>query len=125
MTYLKKSMILGFVAVSFLFRAGTAQAIPIPTIGAELATQIDQLTKHIDELKKVNEARLCAHYWRQKAFAMYSALCQATGQYQELMNEDDIFPWEEPNLEDFKDSGEITTVDWDKVESEKYDADRD
>lgn len=55
MTYLKKSMILGFVAVSFLFRAGTAQAIPIPTIGAELATQIDQLTKHIDELKKVKD----------------------------------------------------------------------
>ena len=55
MTYLKKSAIFGLVAVSFLFRTGTAQAIPIPTIGAELATQIDQLTKHIDELKKVKD----------------------------------------------------------------------
>ncbi|MBR1944977.1 MAG: hypothetical protein IJ846_01610 [Alphaproteobacteria bacterium] len=55
MTYLKKSAIFGLVAVSFLFRTGTVQAIPIPTIGAELATQIDQLTKHIDELKKVKD----------------------------------------------------------------------
>lgn len=55
MTYLKKSAIFGLVAVSFLFRTGTAQAIPIPTIGAEIATQIDQLTKHIDELKKVKD----------------------------------------------------------------------
>lgn len=55
MTYLKKSAVFGLMAVSFLFRTGTAQAIPIPTIGAELATQIDQLTKHIDELKKVKD----------------------------------------------------------------------
>lgn len=55
MTYIKKSMVLGLMAVSFLFRPETAKAIPIPTIGAELATQIDQLTKHIDELKKVKD----------------------------------------------------------------------
>lgn len=55
MTYLKKTAFLGLLAVSFLFRTGTAQAIPIPTIGGELATQIDQLTKHIDELKKVKD----------------------------------------------------------------------
>ena len=55
MTYLKKSAIFGLVAFSFFFRAGTVHAIPIPTIGAELATQIDQLTKHIDELKKVKD----------------------------------------------------------------------
>ena len=55
MTYLKKSAIFGLMAVSFVFRIGTAQAIPIPTIGSELATQIDQLTKHIDELKKVKD----------------------------------------------------------------------
>ncbi len=55
MTYLKKSGIFGLMAVSFLFRAGAAQAIPVPTIGSELAVQIDQLTKHIDELKKVKD----------------------------------------------------------------------
>ena len=55
MTYLKKSGLFGLIAISFLFRAGTAEAIPVPTIGAELATQIDQLTKHIDELKKVKD----------------------------------------------------------------------
>lgn len=55
MTYLKKSGIFGLMAVSFLFCAGKAQAIPVPTIGAELAVQIDQLTKHIDELKKVKD----------------------------------------------------------------------
>ena len=55
MTYLKKSGMFCLIAFSFLFRTGTAQAIPIPTIGAELATQIDQLTKHIDELKKVKD----------------------------------------------------------------------
>ncbi len=54
MTYFKKTAIFGLVAVSFFFR-NEAQAIPIPTIGAELATQIDQLTKHIDELKKVKD----------------------------------------------------------------------
>ena len=43
------------IAFSVLFRVGAAQAIPVPTIGAELATQIDQLTKHIDELKKVKD----------------------------------------------------------------------
>ena len=55
MTYSKKTAIFGLVAVSFLFRSETADAIPIPTIGGELATQIDQLTKHIDELKKVKD----------------------------------------------------------------------
>lgn len=55
MTYLKKSRIFGLIALSFLFRTGTAQAIPVPTIGSELAVQIDQLTKHIDELKKVKD----------------------------------------------------------------------
>ena len=55
MTYLKKSALLGLVAVSFVLHSETAHAIPIPTIGAELATQIDQLTKHIDELKKVKD----------------------------------------------------------------------
>ncbi|MBR1777655.1 MAG: hypothetical protein IJ752_03610 [Alphaproteobacteria bacterium] len=55
MTYLRKSAVFGLVAVSFLFRIGAAHAIPVPTIGAELATQIDQLTKHIDELKKVKD----------------------------------------------------------------------
>ena len=54
MTYFKKTAIFGLVAVSFFLR-NEAQAIPIPTIGAELATQIDQLTKHIDELKKVKD----------------------------------------------------------------------
>ncbi len=55
MTYLKKSGIFGLVAAFFLFRTGAVQAIPVPTIGAELAVQIDQLTKHIDELKKVKD----------------------------------------------------------------------
>ncbi|MGN1079247.1 MAG: hypothetical protein ACI4TE_03645 [Alphaproteobacteria bacterium] len=55
MTYSKKTAIFGLIAVSFLFRSETAHAIPIPTIGGELATQIDQLTKHIDELKKVKD----------------------------------------------------------------------
>ncbi len=55
MTSLKKSAIFGLMAVSFLFRCETAQAIPIPTIGGELATQIDQLTKHIEELKEVKD----------------------------------------------------------------------
>lgn len=55
MTYSKKTAIFGLIAVSFLFRCETARAIPIPTIGGELATQIDQLTKHIDELKKVKD----------------------------------------------------------------------
>lgn len=55
MTYSKKTAIFGLIAVSFLFRSETAGAIPIPTIGGELATQIDQLTKHIDELKKVKD----------------------------------------------------------------------
>ncbi|MBQ8346201.1 MAG: hypothetical protein IJY17_01230 [Alphaproteobacteria bacterium] len=55
MTYSKKTAIFGLIAVSFLFRSETADAIPIPTIGGELATQIDQLTKHIDELKKVKD----------------------------------------------------------------------
>ncbi len=54
MTY-SKTAIFGLIAISFLFRCETARAIPIPTIGAELATQIDQLTKHIDELKKVKD----------------------------------------------------------------------
>jgi len=55
MTRLKKSAMIGLVMmISFLFRAGTAQAqIPVPTIGAELATQISQLTEYIEELKKV------------------------------------------------------------------------
>lgn len=55
MMYLRKSAVLGLIAVSFFFRPETAKAIPVPTIGAELATQIDQLTKHIDELKKVKD----------------------------------------------------------------------
>lgn len=55
MTYSKKTAIFGLIAVSFLFRCETARAIPVPTIGGELATQIDQLTKHIDELKKVKD----------------------------------------------------------------------
>ena len=55
MTYLKKSGMFGLMAISFLFCARTAQAIPVPTIGAELAVQIDQLKKHIDELKKVKD----------------------------------------------------------------------
>ena len=55
MKYLKKSGMFGLIAISFLFRTGTAQAIPVPTIGSELAVQIDQLTKHIDELKKVKD----------------------------------------------------------------------
>lgn len=55
MTRLKKSAILSLIMFGFLFRCNEARAIPIPTIGAELATQIDQLTKHIDELKKVKD----------------------------------------------------------------------
>ncbi|MBR4126739.1 MAG: hypothetical protein IKR09_04095 [Alphaproteobacteria bacterium] len=55
MTYLKKSGMFGLMAISFLFCARAAQAIPVPTIGAELAVQVDQLTKHIDELKKVKD----------------------------------------------------------------------
>ena len=55
MTYLKKSGVFGLMAISFLFCARTAQAVPVPTIGAELAVQNDQLTKHIDELKKVKD----------------------------------------------------------------------
>jgi len=55
MTYLKKSGVFGLMAISFLFCTRAAQAIPVPTIGAELAVQIDQLTKHIDELKKVKD----------------------------------------------------------------------
>ena len=49
-----------------------------PVSGLILDNKFDEMSD--DELKKVNEARLCAHYWRQKSFAMYSALCQATGQ---------------------------------------------
>ena len=53
MTYLKNAAMMGLIAFSFVFRTGAAYAVPIPTVGAELAVQIDQLTKHIDELKKI------------------------------------------------------------------------
>ena len=73
----------------------------------------------IDELTKgVKEARLLAHYWRQKAYAMYGALCELSGQYREILHEEDCFTWEEPNPEDFKNCEEIKMVDWDEVESE-------
>ena len=53
MRYLKKSALFCLITVSFCFRADTARAIPIPTIGAELTTQMGQLMEHIDELKNM------------------------------------------------------------------------
>ncbi|MBO4520019.1 MAG: hypothetical protein J5787_02315 [Alphaproteobacteria bacterium] len=54
MRYLKKSAALCLMTISFFFCAGKAQAqIPVPTIGAELTTQMGQLMEHIEELKNM------------------------------------------------------------------------
>lgn len=55
MKRVKKSIIIGFMSMCFLFQSGRAQAIPIPTIGAELGGIIAQLTQYINELKKVKD----------------------------------------------------------------------
>lgn len=55
MKQLRKSAFLGLMAASVIFHAGSALAIPIPTIGAELPNQIAMLQKHLEELKKFKD----------------------------------------------------------------------
>lgn len=54
MKHLKKTTLFSLVAVSFILRTTVVHAIPIPSLApAELASQIDQLGKHIQELNNI------------------------------------------------------------------------
>lgn len=54
MKHLKKIVGIVFL-VSVFFKTQPANAIPVPTLGAEIPNQISMLMKHVDELMKVKD----------------------------------------------------------------------